>query len=144
MGCDIGFYPLYVLIFNVRWCVPSPYGIQVCYAPTGTTCYRTQAHQLLQRPENFNISCIFQENHTMLPYLTLILLMWRIWWAPNNARKWQMAFNLAFKGLKCFHLKVKLSMNLKVIMYINLWCVLLIVQCENVRCIFAPLLCFQF
>ena len=32
--------------------------------------------------------------------LTLILLMWRIWWAPNNASKWEMGFNLAFKGLK--------------------------------------------
>jgi hypothetical protein len=31
--------------------------------------------------------------------LTLILLMCRIWWAPNNASKWQMGFNLAFKGL---------------------------------------------
>ena len=31
--------------------------------------------------------------------LTLILLKWRIWWAPNNACKWQMGFNLAFKGL---------------------------------------------
>jgi hypothetical protein len=29
----------------------------------------------------------------------LILLMWRIWWAPNNASKWQMGFNSAFKGL---------------------------------------------
>ena len=32
--------------------------------------------------------------------LTLILLTWRIWWAPNNARKWQMGFNSAFKGLR--------------------------------------------
>jgi len=31
--------------------------------------------------------------------LTLTLLMWRIWWAPNNASTWQMGFNLAFKGL---------------------------------------------
>jgi hypothetical protein len=31
--------------------------------------------------------------------LTLILLTWRIWWAPNNASKWQMRFNLAVKGL---------------------------------------------
>jgi hypothetical protein len=31
--------------------------------------------------------------------LTLILLTWRIWWAPNNASKWQMGFNLAFEGL---------------------------------------------
>jgi len=31
--------------------------------------------------------------------LTLILPTWRIWWAPNNASKWQMGFNSAFKGL---------------------------------------------
>ena len=31
--------------------------------------------------------------------LTLILLTWSTGWAPNNARKWQMGFNLAFKGL---------------------------------------------
>jgi hypothetical protein len=31
--------------------------------------------------------------------LTLILLTWKIWWAPNNANKWQMGFNWAFKGL---------------------------------------------
>jgi hypothetical protein len=31
--------------------------------------------------------------------LTLILLMWRIWWAHYNASKWQIGFNLAFKGL---------------------------------------------
>jgi len=31
--------------------------------------------------------------------LTLILLTWRIWWAPNNASRWQVGFNSAFKGL---------------------------------------------
>jgi len=31
-------------------------------------------------------------------HLTLIPLTWRIWWA-NNASKWQMGFNSAFKGL---------------------------------------------
>ena len=31
--------------------------------------------------------------------LTLILLTWRKWRAPNNASKWQMGFNSAFKGL---------------------------------------------
>ena len=30
--------------------------------------------------------------------LTLILLTWKIWWAPNKASRWQMAFNTAFKG----------------------------------------------
>jgi len=34
--------------------------------------------------------------------LTLILLTWRIWWAPNNGRKWQMGFNSAFKVLKVY------------------------------------------
>jgi len=32
--------------------------------------------------------------------LTLNPLMWRIWWAPNNARRWQVGFNWAFKRLK--------------------------------------------
>ena len=32
--------------------------------------------------------------------LTLILLTWRIWWAPNNASRWQVGFKSAFKGLK--------------------------------------------
>jgi hypothetical protein len=36
----------------------------------------------------------------ILGKLTLILLTWRIGWAPNNARKWQMGFNSAFKALK--------------------------------------------
>jgi hypothetical protein len=31
--------------------------------------------------------------------LTLILLMWRILWAPNNASRWQMGFNSVFKVL---------------------------------------------
>jgi len=31
--------------------------------------------------------------------LTLILLTWRKWWAPNNASKEQMGFNSGFKGL---------------------------------------------
>jgi len=34
--------------------------------------------------------------------LTLHLLTWRIWWAPNKASKGQMGFNSAFKGLN-FH-----------------------------------------
>ena len=35
----------------------------------------------------------------MKSLLTLILLTWRIWWAPTNASKWRMGFNSAFKGL---------------------------------------------
>jgi hypothetical protein len=32
--------------------------------------------------------------------LTPILLTWTIWWAPNNASRWQMEFNSVFKWLK--------------------------------------------
>jgi hypothetical protein len=32
--------------------------------------------------------------------LTLILPMWKIGWAPNNASKWQMGFNSVFKRLR--------------------------------------------
>jgi len=42
--------------------------------------------------------------------LTLIPLTWRIWWAPNNASKWQMGFNLVFKGLNQSH-RCPTSMN---------------------------------
>jgi len=35
----------------------------------------------------------------MLDTLTLILLTWRIWWAANNASRWQMGFNSVFKEL---------------------------------------------
>jgi len=32
---------------------------------------------------------------TLKKFLTLNLLTWRIWWALNNASKWQMGFNEA-------------------------------------------------
>jgi hypothetical protein len=37
--------------------------------------------------------------------LTLYLLTWRIWGAPNNASKGQMGFNSAFKGLRNYKRK---------------------------------------
>jgi hypothetical protein len=49
----------------------------------------------LSQAHDRSISCAFAGLS-----LTLILLMWRIWWAPNNASKWQMEFNSEFKGLK--------------------------------------------
>jgi len=36
--------------------------------------------------------------------LTLILLTWRKSWTPNNASKWQVWFNSAFKVLKYFYI----------------------------------------
>jgi len=44
---------------------------------------------------------IFMQSITFTPrgILTLILLTWRMLWAPNNANRWQMGFNLVFKEL---------------------------------------------
>jgi hypothetical protein len=43
-------------------------------------------------------------------YLTLILLTWSIGSAPNNASKFQVGFNSAFKGLnKVSYVKVWLN-----------------------------------
>ena len=38
-------------------------------------------------------------NVTPMTVLTLYLLTWRIWWAPNNASKGQMGFNSSFTGI---------------------------------------------
>ena len=47
--------------------------------------------------------------------LTLTLLTWRIWWAPNNASRWQMGFNSAFKVLiYCINV-LHISLNSKVL-----------------------------
>ena len=51
--------------------------------------------------------------------LTLILLTWRIWWAPNNACKWQMWFNSVFKGLINYILNNKIFLHYIFIYFIN-------------------------
>jgi hypothetical protein len=42
---------------------------------------------------------MFLVHYHLEKFLTLILLTWRMWWAPNNASRWQMGFNLAIKEL---------------------------------------------
>jgi len=62
--------------FSRVWCHMPPFWRSSCVATHGNIC------------------------------LTLNPLTWKIWWAPNNASKWQMGFNSAFKGLrfrKCFY-----------------------------------------
>jgi len=44
-----------------------------------------------KRKQTNSVSCVYS--------LTLILLTWRIWWAYNDASRWQMGFNSVFKGL---------------------------------------------
>ena len=53
---------------------------------------------LLQRRNHIlmrKLLCCLWRDHS----LTLLLLTWRIWWATNNASKWQMGSNSAFKRL---------------------------------------------
>jgi len=60
---------------------------------------------ILRRTERDMIKNVYCSSCKVTCYsrhiLSLILLTWRIWWAPNNASRWQMGFNLEFKGLKC-------------------------------------------
>ena len=47
-----------------------------------------------------NFSALSHKGHDFpKKLLILTLLTWIIWWIPNNASRWQMGFNLAFKGL---------------------------------------------
>jgi len=46
-----------------------------------------------------NIALPLRTSKVLIAKLTLILLTWKIWLAPNNANRWQMEFNSAFKGL---------------------------------------------
>ena len=62
--------------------------------------------KLLQSPvissvlDHTSPSGLYSRTHPdFVPPFTLTLLTWRIWWPPNNASKWQMGFNSAFKGL---------------------------------------------
>ena len=51
--------------------------------------------------------------------LTLTSLTWKIWWAPNNASRWQMGFNSAFKGLNQTDICFILSSSLSHILHMN-------------------------
>ena len=60
------------------------------FEPTISASKRPQTYALDRAATGIGI-------HTSL---TLILLTWRIWWAPNNASRWQMGFNTVFNLLK--------------------------------------------
>jgi hypothetical protein len=53
-----------------------------------------------QNAEFWMLNLVVNMRFTNRQSLTLILLTWRIGWAPNNASKWQMGFNSEFRGLK--------------------------------------------
>jgi len=70
-------------------------------------CFLCSEDNVLICAEVFFVSvgrCEKKKSFKLKFTLTLNLLTWRIWWAPNNASKFQMGFNSTFKGLicKCF------------------------------------------
>jgi len=65
----------------------------------GWWVFPASCHRLHSTAGNFDLIVFAFVLILLLWYLTLILLTWRMWWAPNNASTWQMGFNSAFKGL---------------------------------------------
>jgi len=60
--------------------------------PVLAFCFLVRRRELRQQRSSFSGTLT----------LTLILLTWRIWWASNNASRWQMGFNSASIVLKTF------------------------------------------
>jgi len=52
---------------------------------------------------------IYDISNLKVNNLTLIVLTWRKWWAPNNASKWQMGFNSGFKGLNSTNVSLRIQ-----------------------------------
>jgi hypothetical protein len=67
-------------------------------------CWKHLLYSLLGISKSccITLSLVISLSSDHLPFkvfLTITLLTWRIWWAPNNASKLQMGFNWASKGL---------------------------------------------
>ena len=70
-----------------------------------------------------------------MPGITLILLTWRIWWAPNNASRRQVGFNSVFKGLMhFFYWRIFFPHIFKIFLFTsyiwNLCCILLLIPVD--------------
>ena len=79
--------------------------------------------------------------------LTLNSLTWKIWWAPNNASKWQIGFNSAFKGLSYSVLDM-LRCSICIYIYYTAYVILLLYIRRYFCCILDMLrlisLCFYY
>ena len=110
-----GFQPLFLSDFNETWifCTDVRKILiltlilltwSIWWAPNNARKWRMGFNSAFKgfQPlllSDFNETWTFCMDVRKILILILILLTWRIWWAPNNARKWQMGFNSAFKGL---------------------------------------------
>jgi hypothetical protein len=74
-----------------------------CYTNAGIWCACKRNHTFYHCARFNHVSNVKNsgalESDQITSSLTLILLTWKIWWAPNNASKWKMGFNSVFKGL---------------------------------------------
>jgi len=67
---------------------------------------------------------IYDISHLRVNNLTLILLTWRKWWAPNSASKKQMGFNSGFKELNrmdCIQFSVAPQVSSVCVQHTNIW-----------------------
>ena len=84
---EAGFSTKQLNISSTHYCVRSKKNLLLFMVKAS---WNVMAHE--QKPDFF-----FRRNGRV--HLTLNTLTWRIWWVPNNASRWQMGFNSAFKGL---------------------------------------------
>ena len=83
--------------------------LQIKITWNNTEQYLKTKHKLT----TYCCSCLEFMLLSIFPHsLTLILLMWRIWWASNNSSRWQIGFNSAFKGLKQVAVVVYICLSL--------------------------------
>ena len=81
-------------------------GQGISYVPPSVISYNTAYQTAEDKPKGYSVEsgpeCLGSMSVCGAAQwfkLTLILLTWRIWRAPNNASKWQMGFNSEFQGL---------------------------------------------
>jgi hypothetical protein len=77
------------------WQGPPCHGSERAVPPSAT---RAQAMLWWQGPPCHRSETFLRGLILVRLLLTVILLTWRIWWAPNNASRWHMGFNLAIKS----------------------------------------------
>jgi len=76
----------------------SPHLPSVCFAFIYFLCTRFGQHV---HPTHIPASSSV-DSRLVHCFHGFILPTWSIWWSSNNAARWQMGFNLVFRGLKAF------------------------------------------
>jgi hypothetical protein len=87
--------------FCAYWCVPLCCVCLGCCAAEFGSSGGTYELPCIWLNASSNEKCFWQEFYrkSKLCSLTLNLLTWRIWWAPNNASRWDLTRHLTFKSL---------------------------------------------